>query len=97
MPVTLKRSKHLLMSFKFTCQYPQRETVVFTCEDFLSGGATNLGHLCPEVMKKWMGHVEQRQGDWERGSHHVSFMQVSVGNKKTNKTENMKDPVTTKS
>lgn len=70
------------------------------CDSIMSGGTTNLGHLCPEVMRKWVGHVEQRQGDWEGGSHHVSFMRVSVGNKKTaqtNKTENMKLPLTTKS
>lgn len=92
MPMTLKCSKHLLISFKFMFQYPLRQNAVFTCDDFMSGGATNLGHLCPEVMKKWMGHVEQRQGDWERGSHHVSFMQVSVGNKKTNKNRKYEGP-----
>lgn len=52
------------------------------CDYITSGQTTNLGHLSPEVMRKWVGHVEQRQGDWERGSHHVSSMQVSVGNKK---------------
>lgn len=35
-----------------------------------------------------MGHVEQRQGDWERGSHHVSLM--SVGNKTKNSTDKQK-------
>lgn len=52
------------------------------CDCVMSAESTNLGHLCPDVMRKWMGHEEQRQGDWERGSHHVNFMQVSGGNKK---------------
>lgn len=51
------------------------------CDYIMSGGTTNLGHLCPEVMRKRIGHVEQRQGDWEKGSyHHLRVMQVSVGN-----------------
>ena len=50
-----------------------------------------LTFLSPEVMRKWAGHVE---------GHHVNCMQVSMGNKKTNKTENknekMKFPLTAK-
>lgn len=52
------------------------------CDHVMSEGTTNLGHLCPDVMRKWTGHEEQRQGDWERGSHHVNFMQVSGGETK---------------
>lgn len=29
-----------------------------------------------------MGHVEQRQGAWEMGSHQVSCMQLSAGKQK---------------
>lgn len=75
----------------------KRKYKIQECDYIVSGGNTNLGHLSPEAMRKW--NVEQRQGDWEGGSHHVSFMQESGGEMKrqqTNKTENMKLPLTTK-